>query len=498
MCFGSKCGRNESELCINGNSLAAVCGIAAAAASFSRSFHVLIRRLAGMRWTFQLRNIFVVWNPVGLFALFVWPEIDSERKREREKYLFVRTQRQCLILFTSHYFNFSHSLVCFARLHSEYLRYFPVCVCLWVSVCARHLRFCVIIKVKLQTEKFVHAQSPYATNMRTMDRLVGTNKKRRKKINDSRHTSSHTWAKWNIFISFQQEILKHKIESEFSSTHSCNFTKLLLWHDTHTQWPKPKRLRKFGTATHTKKSHRIESKNIFRQSNNCSECWWCQKRGCGYQKIQFSQSQNTHTHTHSREHFSFLFEKRFCAFCSVGVRDDKLWNQWKKNQPQNSCREQVFLVCIATICNEQTNQIAQLLLDVVDCCSQSKSTSTFMCLSWWVVVSAALSTAVVQQFPIKLPFVFQLIWPPVPQRILLNLQLRKYIQVTTNVGNRTRTQSVHEANAINAITRHTYEHTKFEERKVHFRTRVTLNTNQPNWKKEEEEENEPSMNRKWM
>lgn len=247
-----------------------------------RSFLVLIRRLAGMRWTFQLRNIFVVWNPVGLFALFVWPKRPSERERGKNIYSFVHrdnvasSSHRIISIFLIRLYV---SLDCIPNIWDI----FPY-VCVRVSVCARHLRFCVIIKVKLQTEKFVHAQRPYATNMRTMDRLVETNKKRRKK---NKRQQTHTRTKWNIFISFQQEILKHKIESEFSSAHSCNFTKLLLWHDehphTHTmvQTETIEKIRN-SNSTHTnKKSHRIESKNIFRQSNNCSECWWCQKRGCG-------------------------------------------------------------------------------------------------------------------------------------------------------------------------------------------------------------------------
>lgn len=40
--------------------------------------------------------------------------------------------------------------------------------------------------------------------MRTMDRPSVSEKKK-----------THTRTEWNIFISFEQEILKHKIESEF-------------------------------------------------------------------------------------------------------------------------------------------------------------------------------------------------------------------------------------------------------------------------------------------
>lgn len=122
--------------------------------NFYHSFRVLIHSLAGMCWTIQVWNKFIVWNLSGTARRSFDHTRDTQMRKRKMSYSY----QDNVASSSSHYFNFPIHL--FAIRNIWDILSALVCVC----VCAGVFTLLCYYQSELQTEKsrkFVHARRPY-------------------------------------------------------------------------------------------------------------------------------------------------------------------------------------------------------------------------------------------------------------------------------------------------------------------------------------------------
>lgn len=320
MWFGQKCGETESELCINGNSSPSAAAVAVAVASFSLASY-LNSSSVGMWPAIQVWNKFVAPNSLGLCMVCVCVDHGRRRTRRREKKIFIFVSRQCRILLAIALFQFFwiRSSVCVRAYRSLAFGIFEIFSHVWVcGICASVRHYQSESQTEKRRNSFTlkdHSEESICEQWTDWVRRK-KDRKRKTKTTDIPLTTTRAERR-NIFISFQREILKHKIESEFrlhilaisqnyfSEFHMCAIVCMCVRHWSHTM-AESKRCRA-TTLTHKKKKVRIDwngFEEIFSEIRIIVPNGdGVKKRGCGRGRTQFSPY-------HQITHFCFWYKCR--------------------------------------------------------------------------------------------------------------------------------------------------------------------------------------------